>query len=81
MPSDPIDEFLKKFDALNVDQRAQLIDELEKRHVVTNGSSEERTLLQAFQERGLIGSIKGAPPDWSTNPDYLGGFGTIADAQ
>ena len=25
---------------------------------------------------GLLGSVKGLPPDLSTNPDYMEGFGT-----
>lgn len=82
MSHDPIDDFLKLFDELTVEQRGQLINELENRQIAhTNGGTKPRSLLDAFQERGLVGSIKGAPADWSTNPDYLRGFGKTTDAQ
>jgi hypothetical protein len=82
MSSSPIDDFLKRFDQLSAEQREQLLDELEQRQIVpTNGSASVRTLFEAFQERGLIGSIKGAPGEWSSNPDYLEGFGKLSDAQ
>lgn len=82
MSTNPIDDFLKRFDQLSVEQREQLLDELELRQVVPkNGSASMRTLYDAFHERGLIGSIEGAPADWSSNPDYLEGFGKSSDAQ
>jgi len=41
--------------------------------------NKERSLYDALNERGLIGSITDAPADLSTNPKYMEGFG--ADAQ
>lgn len=35
----------------------------------------KRTLYDAFLEAGLIGAIKGGPPDLSTNKKYFEGFG------
>lgn len=82
MANNPIDDFLKQFDRLSGEQREQLLHQLEQRQIndpskVTSG----RSLFQAFQERGLIGSIKDAPADWSTNPIYLDGFGKSIDDQ
>ncbi|MEX2316938.1 MAG: hypothetical protein WD669_07290 [Pirellulales bacterium] len=39
-----------------------------------NGRQPE-TLFQRLDKKGLIGCIKGAPPDLSTNPKYMEGFG------
>lgn len=36
----------------------------------------EQTLFQLLDEAGLIGCIKDAPADLSTNPKYMEGFGT-----
>jgi predicted DNA-binding antitoxin AbrB/MazE fold protein len=33
------------------------------------------TLFELLDNAGLIGCIKGAPPDLSTNPKYMEGFG------
>jgi hypothetical protein len=80
MPRNSINEIIKQFDQLSPEERQQLIKTLEQRQ--SNGNAEsDRSLLAAFQERGMIGSIKGMPADWSTNPDYLNGFGNSAHAQ
>jgi len=34
-----------------------------------------RTLYDAFKESGLIGCVKNAPSDLSSNPRYFEGFG------
>ncbi len=34
-----------------------------------------RTLYEALNDAGMIGMIKDAPPDLSTNPKYMEGFG------
>jgi hypothetical protein len=39
-----------------------------------NGQSEE-SLYEALSRRGLIGCIADGPPDLSTNPKYMEGFG------
>ena len=38
-------------------------------------SSRQRSFYQALKEAGMIGMIKDAPPDLSTNPKYMEGFG------
>ncbi|QEG37467.1 anti-sigma-F factor Fin family protein [Bythopirellula goksoeyrii] len=82
MSHDPIDEIIKRFDQLTDEQRGELISELEHRQVVhSNGNAKTQSILEALQRRGLIGSISGEPADWSTNPDYLDGFGKNSDAQ
>jgi hypothetical protein len=37
-------------------------------------SSQPRSLYDALMARGLIGFMKDAPPDPSTNPKYMEGF-------
>ena len=37
-----------------------------------------RTLYDALNDRGIIGSITDAPSDLSTNPKHMEGFGTDA---
>jgi hypothetical protein len=80
MSQDAINEIIKQFDQLSPEDRQQFIKELEQRRVNGNVDA-DRSLLDAFQKRGLIGSLQGMPADWSTNPDYLSGFGTSAHAQ
>jgi predicted DNA-binding antitoxin AbrB/MazE fold protein len=38
-------------------------------------SDEDRTLFELLDKAGLIGCVKDAPSDLSTNPKYLEGFG------
>ena len=74
------DEFLQRFDQLSPDEREELLDKLEQRQATaTNGDGKQRSALDGFKERGLLGSIKDAPPDWSTNPKYMEGFGQDAE--
>ena len=78
MATDPneFDEILKRFEKLNPEERDELIDQLEQRQATaTNGVQAGRSLLDGFKERGMVGSIKDAPPDWSSNPQYMKGFG------
>ncbi|MBX9787446.1 MAG: hypothetical protein K2Y37_00895 [Pirellulales bacterium] len=37
------------------------------------------SVYEALVRLGLLGSIKGAPPDLSTNPKYMEGFGERDD--
>jgi predicted DNA-binding antitoxin AbrB/MazE fold protein len=39
----------------------------------------EKTLFDLLNEAGWIGSIKDGPPDLSTNPKYMEGFGKDGD--
>ena len=81
MATDPrkFDDILRRFDQLTPEEREQLIDELEQRRTTDSTEQPTRSLLDAFNARGLIGSIKDAPPDWSTNPKYMEGFGQDVD--
>jgi hypothetical protein len=40
-----------------------------------SAGTKPRTAYDAFQELGLIGCVKNAPSDLSTNPRYFEGFG------
>jgi hypothetical protein len=42
---------------------------------VQNGSGSGQSFFDAASKHGLIGSIRGTPPDLSTNKSYLEGFG------
>lgn len=80
MSTEPYDEILKKFEALSREEQERLLDQLEQREATErNGADSPRSLLDAFNERGLVGSINDAPSDWSTNPKYMEGFGTNGD--
>lgn len=81
MSAKPIDEIIKQFDQLPTEEREQLLIELSRRQHADGIERPSRSLLHSFQERGLVGSIKGLPADWSTNPSYLNGFGKPTDAQ
>jgi hypothetical protein len=74
--SSGFDEILQQFDALSSDQQEDLLDRL-VRHQATaaNGQAAGQSALDGFKQRGLLGSIQDAPSDWSTNPEYLEGFG------
>lgn len=78
MATDPneFDEILERFEKLDPEKRDELIDQLEQRQATTTNSEHaDRTLLDGFKERGMVGSIKDAPADWSMNPRYMEGFG------
>jgi len=36
----------------------------------------DESFYDAATRLGLVGSVKGCPPDLSSNPDYMEGFGT-----
>jgi hypothetical protein len=70
MSQDSINEIIKQFDQLSPEERHQFIKELVQRR--TNGNANlDRSLLAAFQERGLVGSLKGLPADWSTSSNLF----------
>lgn len=77
MSTSDFDEILKQIDQLSGEQREELISRLEQtRNTIgqANGRSTE-SLLDVFEKRGIVGSIKDAPADWSSNPDHMNGFG------
>lgn len=74
-------------------QRAQSELTLEERHRLAEqlsdsgdaiaapngGRQATKSLYEALDERGMIGSIPEGPGDLSTNPEYLRGFGQDGD--
>lgn len=78
MATDPYDNILKCFDGLTPSQRQTLLAELERRQAMYSNVNNGRTLLDMFKDHGMVGSITDAPEDWSTNPNYMEGFGNVA---
>ena len=74
-------DILKRaLEELNREERQRLIEEL------SNGTQRTdepiaggRSLYDALEERGMIGFMRDAPPDFSTNPKYMEGFGQDAE--
>lgn len=65
---------------LSRDEQLKLIEELAKLTGSTNdkGATANRSLYDALNEDGMIGSITDAPPDLGINPTYVEGFGQHA---
>ena len=78
MPDDPYDDALRRARDLTPREQQKLIDELSR---ATNGSSGNsgKSLYEGLKEIGAIGAVKDAPPDLSTNPKYMEGFGKDGD--
>lgn len=76
--STDFNDLAKRLEALSPQQRAELIERLERLQTSATTSHNGRSALDGFKERGLIGSITDAPADWSTNPKYMEGFGSDA---
>jgi predicted DNA-binding antitoxin AbrB/MazE fold protein len=58
------------------------IDRVAENRVAENGRSiadEDQTLFELLDEVGLVGHVKDAPSDLSTNPIHLKGFGKSDD--
>ena len=79
-PND-FDEIVKRFDKLSREERAELIERLQQRSIAVGEMMPRRpeSLFDALNKTGMAGSIKGTPPDWSSNPKYLEGFGKNGD--
>lgn len=65
---------------LSPEDQERLVRQLrqEQRDADSSPKQKPRTLFDALNERGIIGSINDAPPDLSTNPKYMEGFGQHA---
>lgn len=59
----------------DIEKLQRKVDELRRRVQTLNGHGREMTILERWEKAGLIGCIKDAPPDLSTNPNYMEGFG------
>lgn len=80
MSTHPYDDILKRAkDQLTADEQRRLVDELSRHTTKSNNGTAGRTLFDAFNDHGMIGSITDAPEDWSTNPKYMEGFGKDAE--
>ena len=79
MATDRFDEILKRAADLSPEELNELIQKLSQKSTETNGTQSGRTIFDAFNDHGMIGSITDAPKDWSTNPKYMEGFGKDAE--
>jgi hypothetical protein len=76
--SKSFEEVLEDSRNLSQDDQLKLTRELTKPHPAElqyNADGSIRTLYDALLERGLIGFVKDGPPDLSTNPNHIEGFG------
>jgi hypothetical protein len=73
------DDNLRRIEDLSDEQRNVLLDRLSRQRAALNGNNSRRSVLDAFLDRGLADSLKGAPPDASTNREYMEGFGQGAE--
>ncbi|MEK7731766.1 MAG: CopG family transcriptional regulator [Planctomycetota bacterium] len=58
-----------------VDVVREALDEYVARRGNGAATDEGETLFDRARRAGLIGCLNGAPPDLSTNPKYMEGFG------
>ena len=83
MASDRFDDIFEQAShELSRDEQLQLIEKLASltrtAHGNGNGSAKVRSLYDALNVDGMIGSIVDAPPDLGTNPRHMEGFGQHA---
>ncbi len=72
------DKVLELAQQLTPDERERLASELANRQSAAEPAiprSGGRSALDGFRERRLLGTMTDAPPDLSTNPAHLEGFG------
>jgi predicted DNA-binding antitoxin AbrB/MazE fold protein len=67
-PLGPLDLNEKQIVMLSIEEPSPAEEEVE----------EGASLLELMQRAGLVGCIKDAPPDLSTNPKYMEDFGKSA---
>ncbi len=78
MAAKPFEEVLAQARELPPEDQQRLVAELSKPKLPT-GDAQERSLYDALKARGIIGCITDGPPDLSTNPKYMEGFGQHAE--
>lgn len=78
MSAKSFDQVLEEAKQLSPEERDRLVREL-SRSESPAGNGDPRSLYDALKARGLIGCITDAPPDLSTNPKYMEGFGAHAE--
>jgi hypothetical protein len=80
MAANTFEQVLEQARTLTPEEQQQLVRELTQPKLRThNPDGSIRTMYDAMAERGLIGFMKDAPPDLSTNPKYMEGFGQHAE--
>jgi len=76
MSNGKYDEILRQAtDLLSREEQLELAQALAKQARTAQASQPTKTLYDALQARGVIGSISDAPADLGTNPKHLEGFG------
>lgn len=77
MPSDSYDEILRRArHELSDEERRRLAIELRADQQPDAGGG---SIYDSMARRGLIGKLTTAPPDLSTNPVHMEGFGKDAE--
>ena len=78
---DTIDLGLKRLAESMGRTEEEIVQEAVRRHILENGPRQVpkwqpgESLYDALKRADLIGCVKNAPPDLSTNPKYMEGFG------
>jgi hypothetical protein len=83
MPPKTLAEVLEEAKRLPAEDQRRLIEELTQpaappKEDAKGENGKVRTLYDALEARGLIGFMTDGPPDLSTNPKYMEGFGRDA---
>ncbi len=79
MATRPYDDILKKArEELSEVEQFRLAEELKATMTTKDDRNSRKTLYDALNERGIIGSIDDGPSDLSTNPKHMEGFGDNA---
>lgn len=80
MTTDRFEDILKRVrDELSTDEQRRLIAELSKQSETENETGDQRSLFDALDDRGFIGSLADAPPDLGTAPKHMEGLGQDAE--
>lgn len=77
MNAKAFDEVLNQARGLSRQEQQRLIEALTQPDA--SDGAKHQSLYDALNARGLIGCLKDAPSDLSTNPKYMEGFGRDAE--
>ena len=76
MSTEEFDDILKQArDRLTPEKRRKLAEQLREGDTATNDGASPKSVYDALNELGIIGSITDGPGDLSTNPKHMEGFG------
>jgi len=80
MSKDEFNKILKQVrETLTPEERREFSKALLESDSVSNQSTMDKSVLEALEELGVVGSITEGPGDLSTNPKYMEGFGKDAE--